>query len=116
MEAKSWSIYDRQQHVVEKALGVGHANGEGDYTDSSERAVAGTDGRRKWIEPYDILHPRLDVADEVAVDEVRRCFAVQSHGELQRARNSRACKERVADARWRRFNGFVRCWSNLGSN
>ena len=36
--------------------------------------------------------------------------------ELQRARSTEACKEQVADARWKRLDGVVLCRSNLGSN
>ena len=43
MTAKSRHIHGRQQYVVEKALGVGDANGEGAHADSAERAVADDD-------------------------------------------------------------------------
>ena len=38
-------------------MGVGDANGEVAHTDSSERAVAGNDDRRRRIELHDVLHP-----------------------------------------------------------
>ena len=38
--------------------------------DSSKCAVAGNDDRRRWMELHDILHPRLDVADEVTINEM----------------------------------------------
>ena len=70
MTAKPRHIHGRQQHVVEKSLGVGHANGEGARADSSEYAVAGNNDRRQWIESHDVLLSCLDVANEVAVDEM----------------------------------------------
>ena len=86
---------------MEKAFGFGDANGEGACVDSAERAVADDDDRRRWVELHDVLHPLLDVTDEVAIDDMRRCPAVRSHGELQRTLRVGACGERVADDRWR---------------
>ena len=60
--------------------------GVGDANDSVERGVIGNDDRRRWIELPDVLHSRLNVTDNVAVGEMRRCSAVRSHGELKRAR------------------------------
>ena len=56
---------------------------------------------RRWIEFHNILHPRLDVPDEVAVEEMRRCPVVRSQGEPQRARDAGSYEKRVTDARWR---------------
>ena len=117
MIVKPRHIHGRQQQVVEEALGVGDTSGEGVHADSAERAVASDDDRRhRWVEFHDVRHPRLDVTDEVAVDEVKRCPTISSHSELQRARTAGACEERVADARWRRFDGVVRRRRSLGSN
>ena len=63
-------ISTAEQHVTEKALGVGYANGEGAHADVSERAVADNDDRRRWIELHDVLHSRLNVTDKVSVDEI----------------------------------------------
>ena len=49
---------------------VGDANGKGAHADFSECAVAGNGDFRRWIESHDVLHPCLDVADEVAVEEM----------------------------------------------
>ena len=59
-----------EQHAVEKALGVGYANGEGAHADVSERAVAGNGDGLRWIELHDVLHSRLNVTDKVSVDEM----------------------------------------------
>ena len=80
MTAKSRYIHDRKQHFVENALGVGDEKGEGGHADSAEGAVAGNDNRRRWVELRNVLILRLDVTDEVTLDEVRRCPAVQSQG------------------------------------
>ena len=54
---------------MEEALSVGDANGEGAHADFAERAVAGEDDCRRWVVRHGILHPRLEDADEVAVDK-----------------------------------------------
>ena len=113
-----------QQHVFDEALDIGNADGEGAHFDSAEGVVASDDHRRRWVKFHDVLHPRLDIADEVAVDEVRRCPTVQNHGELHWARSTGACEEQVADAQWKRRDGAVRSslsgrghfWSSLESN
>ena len=80
--AKPRHSRDQQQHVMEEAMGVGDANGEDDHADSTERAVAGDDYRRRLVELHVVLNPRFLVTDEMAIDKVRRCFAVQCYGEL----------------------------------
>ena len=71
MTAKPPHIHGRQQHIVEKALGDSDANGADAHADSAEHAVARDDDNRRWINLHDVLHSRLDISDEVAVDEVR---------------------------------------------
>ena len=51
-------------------MSVCNTDDEGAHADSAEGAVAGNNDRRRWVKLYDALHPRLDVADEVTVDEV----------------------------------------------
>ena len=84
---------------MDEALGVGDVDGEGTHADSTESDMTGNDDRRRWVELHDVLHPRLDVTDEMAVDEVRRCPTVQIHGELERARSTKTYEERVANVR-----------------
>ena len=67
---------------MEEVLGVSYANVGSAHADSSECAVAIDDNHHRWVELHDVLHSRLDVDDEVTVDEMRRCSAVRSHGEL----------------------------------
>ena len=55
---------------MENALGIGDANSEGAHADTTKRAVAGDDNRRRWVELHGVLPPRLNVVDEVAVDEM----------------------------------------------
>ena len=55
---------------MEKSLAIDDANSEGAHFDSTERAVAGDGDHRRWVELHDILHPRLDVTDRIAVDEI----------------------------------------------
>ena len=116
MTTKPRYIHGRKQHVVDKALGVGDANGGDAHADSAECAVAGDDDRRRRVELHDVLHPQLDVVDEVAVGEMWRYSAVWNHGELQRVRRARTCEEWLADARWRQHDGVGRRRSSLGSN
>ena len=66
---------------MDKLLGVSDVDGVGVHADSTEEGMAGDDDRCQWIELHNVLHPRHDVADEVAVDKVRRCPAVRSRGE-----------------------------------
>ena len=54
---------------MDEALDVGDVDGEGTHTDSAD-VVTGNDNRRRWIELHDVLDPRLDVADDMPVDEV----------------------------------------------
>ena len=93
---------------MEEVLGVGDADGEGAHADSAARAATDNDDRRRWVELHDVLHPRLAVADEVVVDEVRRFPAVRSRDKLQRPRSSGVCEEPVADTRWSRRDGVTR--------
>ena len=60
--------------------------------------MTGDDDRRRWIELHGVFNPQFHVVDEVTVDEVRRCPAVQRHGELRWVRSAEACREQVADA------------------
>ena len=52
----------------------------GDHTDTAASAVTGEDDCCNWIELDNVLCPPLDVADDAAVDEVRRRPAVKSYG------------------------------------
>ena len=55
---------------MKEVLGLGDANGKGAHADSAEGTVARDNDCRRWVEFHDVLYPRLDVTDEVAVDEV----------------------------------------------
>ena len=54
---------------MKEPLGVGDADDEVAHADSAEGVGDGDDGRYRWVELHDALHPGLDVADEVSVDE-----------------------------------------------
>ena len=68
--AKPRHIYDRQQRLVEGVLGVGKANDIGARADTTELSMTGNDDCLRWIKLLGVLL-RVDVADEVAVNEVR---------------------------------------------
>ena len=53
---KTQHIHGWPQHVVNKALGVGDANGDGVPAGSTEGAMAGDDDRRRWVD----LHMFID--------------------------------------------------------
>ena len=70
MTAEPRQIHGRKQLIAEKTLGVGDVNGEDAHADFTESAVAGDSDCRLWVGLHDALHPLLDVADEVAGDEM----------------------------------------------
>ena len=64
-------IYGRQQRLVEEVFGVGKTNDIGARADTTELSMTGDDDCLRWIKLLGVLLLRVDVADEVAVDEVR---------------------------------------------
>ena len=60
-----------EPNVVEIAKGIVDADGERAQVDFAEGSLADDDDRHRWVKLHDILYPRLNVADEVAVDGVR---------------------------------------------
>ena len=70
MMTKPRDTHGRKDHFVENALGVSDVNGEVNHADSAKSAVASDNDRHLYVELNDVLHPRVDVSDNVALDEV----------------------------------------------